>query len=1033
MPVSLKTARIIIATVLSYATSNPLYAGNIDDAKSNTYDSINQSIDGMNSTVGRLVLPSDSNAHNIMNINGIVLTIRDFNLENLSGGSAIKIGKDSEYTINVTNNGAVIFQDNHSLFKGGVIFNEGNVSIGDNASYLNNGAENFGGAVDNSGHFSIGNNANFKNNTARSSGGALRNFSGTASIGSNANFSGNTARRGGAIANTGSVFIASNAQFFENSTIGFGAAIYNFFGDVVIDANALFSRNTANLSGGAIFNGFNSSLTFNSKNGCTTLFSGNTDASGANSIAFNGDNSTLNLNSSVLGESKKALLDMRDPMRASGDFETPGIIAINKNDDGLWALGGSNDFTLAQRTNFNINSGSLYLYAQDEVSNASNFNSKAMVDAGILNLQGIDTIVSSTFVLGAAATLIAGGANSVILGAGSIILEDGASIRGGSASQSLGGQAPTRIEQGGATSLTLSANGNTQLNGLLKLAALDTNDRLTLNAVLVDGAAVGGVFKNGAGTVILNSASTYSGNTNITAGTLEVNGSLLSDVFVATMGRLSGRGRVGNTVVNGAIAPGNSIGTLSINGNYTQEKNSTYEVEISPNGASDLINISGNAIINGGIVSIIREPGLYMPQRYTILSAVGSRTGMYDTPLQTMPFLNFELTYDTNRVFLEIVRSGLRFFSPAITKNEVATANTVERLGMGNLIYNAVLNVGNASEARLAFNALSGEVHALELGVFTEDSRYIRGATLQHLDEALAMPTVLPVHNVMKNNLVIPASKRGLWMQTYGARGNINGDANVAEVSRSNRGFVIGADTHFGPSVAGLLGGYSQSRMDIDKRASSGKSDDYSLGLYTARMINQWSAKLASVYTWHQLGMNRSVVFPNFYNRLKSDYTGHTAQVFAQIDYDLGLTPMRLKPFVGAAYVYSSSGRWAERGGAAALTGDNSFDAFYTSLGLKQSMDWFKRDNKTLTESLTLAWRHAHNHTTSASRLRFISGGAPFTIFGAAIANDALLLDAGLTMDIAPKNFNLRLAYIGQFAKEVQDHGVSGSVAWSFD
>lgn len=81
----------------------------------------------------------------------------------------------------------------------------------------------------------------------------------------------------------------------------------------------------------------------------------------------------------------------------------------------------------------------------------------------------------------------------------------------------------------------------------------------------------GALIKDGLGKVTLtgNSGATYTGAGSVLAGTLAVNG-VLGGTMEVIGGRLQGIGTVGATInqPGGTIAPGNSIGTLTINGNY---------------------------------------------------------------------------------------------------------------------------------------------------------------------------------------------------------------------------------------------------------------------------------------------------------------------------------------------------------------------------------------------------------------------------------------------------------------------------------
>ena len=86
-----------------------------------------------------------------------------------------------------------------------------------------------------------------------------------------------------------------------------------------------------------------------------------------------------------------------------------------------------------------------------------------------------------------------------------------------------------------------------------------------------------GITLNGAGTVILSGANTYSGGTALNSGTLQVNnatgsGTGSGPVNVAAGATLGGTGSIASSVTvqtEGALAPGNGIGTLTVGGNVT--------------------------------------------------------------------------------------------------------------------------------------------------------------------------------------------------------------------------------------------------------------------------------------------------------------------------------------------------------------------------------------------------------------------------------------------------------------------------------
>ncbi|KDB87807.1 autotransporter outer membrane beta-barrel domain-containing protein [Bordetella bronchiseptica] len=127
----------------------------------------------------------------------------------------------------------------------------------------------------------------------------------------------------------------------------------------------------------------------------------------------------------------------------------------------------------------------------------------------------------------------------------------------------------------------------------------------------IDGA--GGLTKTGAGDLVLSQANTYAGPTLIKEGRLAVNGSIASPVTIDPGGVLGGTGRVLGAVANsGTVAPGNSIGTLTIVGNYAGT-GGRLEMEAQLGGdasPADRLVIDGGAATGRTDVVVINQGGL---------------------------------------------------------------------------------------------------------------------------------------------------------------------------------------------------------------------------------------------------------------------------------------------------------------------------------------------------------------------------------------------------------------------------------------
>lgn len=174
----------------------------------------------------------------------------------------------------------------------------------------------------------------------------------------------------------------------------------------------------------------------------------------------------------------------------------------------------------------------------------------------------------------------------------------------------------------------------------------------------------GDLLKTGTGATTLSGINTYRGATTVREGKFVVNGLISHEstttVFPGAM--LKGKGCIGPAIIQGMLQPGNSIGTIEVVGNYTQEAGSTLSIEISPTTASKVNITGGSATIEGGAtLQILPQSGSYSDTSYVILEADGGVTGTFDTvSINTQYFagtLTPQILYEPTQV--QILLSGL--------------------------------------------------------------------------------------------------------------------------------------------------------------------------------------------------------------------------------------------------------------------------------------------------------------------------------------------------------------------------------------
>lgn len=259
---------------------------------------------------------------------------------------------------------------------------------------------------------------------------------------------------------------------------------------------------------------------------------------------------------------------------------------------------------------------------------------------------------------------------------------------------------PGKLGKDGIGWLRLSGQnsfaGASVKQGILELTG---ENRLT-GEVSVDGAAAA-LYLAGSGSLI-------GSNLWVNKGVAMVNGTVSGGkTTVGAAGTLGGSGTLGDLEVRGTLSPGNSIGTLTVNGNYVQKAGSTYLVELLPPSSSDTVKVSGSATIEGGTLKLVQAgSNLLLGQQYTLLTAAGGLSGAFTTldASGVSPFLKPTAALSANGLQLAIVR-GQALASAARSANQKAVATAADGLADGNGLLQRLV-VLSADQAPAAFDQL---------------------------------------------------------------------------------------------------------------------------------------------------------------------------------------------------------------------------------------------------------------------------------------------------------------------------------------
>ena len=192
----------------------------------------------------------------------------------------------------------------------------------------------------------------------------------------------------------------------------------------------------------------------------------------------------------------------------------------------------------------------------------------------------------------------------------------------------------------------------------------------TITSPITDGVSAGDVVVAGGGTLALTAVNTYTGLTNINAGStlaLSGSGAIATSSSVTNNGTLNTTGKTGNVSI----------------ANYTQGSTGNLAMSVSPSNTQKLL-VTGSASLAGGL-SLAGSAGTYSAGKYALLTAngVSGTFGSFSSNLSSLTRLSYSLAYDANDVYL--------VFTPNTADTQQSLVNTASALQNTFALQNAVL------------------------------------------------------------------------------------------------------------------------------------------------------------------------------------------------------------------------------------------------------------------------------------------------------------------------------------------------------
>ncbi|NKB22537.1 MAG: hypothetical protein GKS01_18785 [Alphaproteobacteria bacterium] len=241
-----------------------------------------------------------------------------------------------------------------------------------------------------------------------------------------------------------------------------------------------------------------------------------------------------------------------------------------------------------------------------QTGGTSNFVNGNLDNVGTLNLNGGDLNFSqgSTITSSNGAVFNNTNGNLLVSGTGTSFVADGTFTQTGGTTV-IADNAALRndgnyIHNGGATNVRSGGTLTNNFGAMIQnggTVTIETAGRLTNQDAFAGYAINGGTLDIQAGAVMDGA-----GITHLNGGTLRVDGQMTQQIGLnITGGTLQGTGTINNNVVNsgGTVGPGNSPGTMTIVGDYTQGSGGGLAMEVASLISFDILDILGSADLDG--------------------------------------------------------------------------------------------------------------------------------------------------------------------------------------------------------------------------------------------------------------------------------------------------------------------------------------------------------------------------------------------------------------------------------------------------
>jgi outer membrane autotransporter protein len=399
--------------------------------------------------------------------------------------------------------------------------------------------------------------------------------------------------------------------------------------------------------------------------------------------------------------------------------------------------------------------------------------------------------------------------------------------------------------------------------------------------------------------------------------------------------------------------------------------------------------------------------------------------------------LDLVLGQVANTFTLTAERNDTAIVDIAITPNQLAVAPVVDALPSGNAVFDAVVTLQSADDARRALDQLSGETHASLQSTLIQHASNTGTVIMDRLAHGGAGTGVLSALDV---DTTVPSQTPdaplgvAVWGQTYGNLITLDGDGVTANQKAVSGGLLTGAETElYGDTTVGLLAGYGRIHKTVDAFNAYANVDSFTLAAYGERSLGPLQARFGTSYSLNATRTSRDVTIGALDETVTADYLSKTFQILGELGYQVGDDASWVEPFAGLSLVNIATDGFTEAGGTSALAVDAASQTLgVATLGARAGGEIAILENGTrVSYDASLGWRHVLGDVIPQKTASFASGSQNFVVSGTALDRDVAVIGAGVKFDFG-NAMDLTLSYQGEFGQSTENHTIAARFAGRF-